>query len=168
MSADSEDKVGKLVEQEVQLQRLLRHDLPRAIPLAVHEDLRGYLFEMYRVDMGLPFDVKQVYCSAIRPGVVKGWHLHRQQWDMVTCVHGEIQLAVWKHEKEEGMTWVLSPRSLYAVVIPPGWYHGWRNIGQETALVVNCVSSLYNREQPDEERKDPHGINADVWETRDG
>lgn len=141
---------------------------PLFIEHRIHEDTRGFLYEIYRTDVGLPFDAKQVYCSAIRPGVIKGWHRHKEQWDFVTCVHGEIQLACYKDDVEAGEEWVLSQRMAASVIIPPMWWHGWRNIGGETALIVNCVSVCYDREHPDEERKPPFQANPDVWVTRHG
>jgi dTDP-4-dehydrorhamnose 3,5-epimerase len=38
------------------------------------------------------------------------------------------------------------------VHIPPGVYHGWKCIGWEEAIVVNCPTDPYNYEQPDEYR----------------
>jgi dTDP-4-dehydrorhamnose 3,5-epimerase len=48
-------------------------------------------------------------------------------------------------------------------------YHGWKCISEEEAIVINIPTEPYNREMPDEYRKDPH-IN-DIpysWERKDG
>lgn len=141
---------------------------PFVVRLVAHEDMRGYLFEIWRADVPDLPAVRQVYCSATRPGVVKGWHRHQKQWDMVTCVQGVVKVVTWRDSTTEGEWWILSPRNLLAVVIPPGYWHGWKNIGEGDALMVNCVSECYDPENPDDERMDPYEINRGVWVTRDG
>lgn len=46
-------------------------------------------------------------------------------------------------------------RAPVRVEIPPGVAHGWRALGGEEALVLNCVSEEYDGS--DERRCDPHG-----------
>jgi dTDP-4-dehydrorhamnose 3,5-epimerase len=38
------------------------------------------------------------------------------------------------------------------VRIPKGVYHGWKCIGNDEAIVINCPTEPYNYEQPDEHR----------------
>ena len=40
--------------------------------------------------------------------------------------------------------------------IPPGVHHGWMCIGQTEAYILNVVSEMYNYNEPDEYRTDPH------------
>jgi dTDP-4-dehydrorhamnose 3,5-epimerase len=35
------------------------------------------------------------------------------------------------------------------IVIPPGVYHGWKNIGADEATIVSMPSELYNHDGPD-------------------
>ena len=41
------------------------------------------------------------------------------------------------------------------VVVPPLIYHGFKCVGETEALVLNCPTEPYNREQPDEFRLPP-------------
>ena len=50
-------------------------------PLRIHADERGYLFEMLRSDEPLFQGFGQSYVTAVYPGVVKGWHFHKKQYD---------------------------------------------------------------------------------------
>ena len=52
--------------------------------------------------------------------------------------------------------------------IPPGVFHGLKNIGTDEALVVNVVSLPYDREEPDEVRVSPHGVLDFDWNRVDG
>jgi dTDP-4-dehydrorhamnose 3,5-epimerase len=41
------------------------------------------------------------------------------------------------------------------IEIPPEVWHGFKNIGQELAIIVNVPTELYNYESPDEFRMPP-------------
>lgn len=54
------------------------------------------------------------------------------------------------------------------ISIPKGVIHGFKCIGETEAIVINCPSEVYNYEDPDEFRIDPH--NSDIpydWTDRD-
>jgi len=104
----------------------------------------------------------QAYISATYPDVVKGFHKHDIQTDHVVCVAGQIKLVLvheWEvegtlcHRVEEHH---LSPMVPKMVIIPPGIWHGWMNVSTETALVVNFSTHPYDRDNPDEDRVNPH------------
>jgi dTDP-4-dehydrorhamnose 3,5-epimerase len=40
--------------------------------------------------------------------------------------------------------------------IPPFVFHGFKCIGEEEAMVINCPTETFNYEDPDEFRVDPH------------
>jgi dTDP-4-dehydrorhamnose 3,5-epimerase len=125
--------------------------------LKVIPDERGRLMEILRND-DEGFDrFGQVYLSTVRPGVVKGWHLHRVQEDLVTCVKGMVKLAMY--DARDGSPTQGLVREVFIgehnpqlVRIPAGVYHGWKCISDEEAYVINVPTEPYNRESPDEYR----------------
>jgi dTDP-4-dehydrorhamnose 3,5-epimerase len=44
---------------------------------------------------------------------------------------------------------MLGERNQGLVVIPPGVYHGWKNIGDDEASIISMPSQLYQYEEPD-------------------
>jgi len=141
----------------------------KAIP-----DQRGRLMENMRADDGLFIKFGQVYMTTTYPGVVKAWHLHKKQTDNVACVQGMIKLAVYD-PREDSRTYkevdeyYLGTHNPLLVQIPPGLYHGWMCVSQEEAIVVNVPTEVYNREDPDEFRLDPHANDIPYdWSRRDG
>ena len=64
-------------------------------PLKVIADERGYLMEMLRVDDPFFQSFGQVYCSVAYPGVVKGWHYHKVQWDHFVIVSGMMKVVLY-------------------------------------------------------------------------
>ncbi len=139
-------------------------------PLLWRTDQRGSLMELVRSDdpelMSEPFG--QVYCTTLYPGVVKGWHKHTEQWDRMACIHGRVMVGL-VDDREDSPTYgrtqrvFMGDRNALLVRIPPGVWHGLKNIGEHEAFVVNVPSAAYDRDAPDEIRERPHGVVNFDW-----
>ena len=127
----------------------------KKLKMAVDE--RGRLMEILRSDDNEFIKFGQVYITTNNPGVVKAWHLHKVQIDYVACVKGTIKLAI--HDPRDGSPtrgqtdeFIIGEHNPVLVVIPPGVYHGWMNIGDTESIVVNAPTEVYNYDKPDEFR----------------
>ena len=142
--------------------------------LVAHDDQRGWLAELVRSDDPDFTRFGQVYISVSYPGVVKAWHLHQKQIDLVTCVSGTILLVL--HDARQGSSTrgqtdehYLGRHALRRVRIPAGVHHGWKCVSGEEALVISLISELYDRANPDEIRLPPHSEEIPYdWTRRDG
>lgn len=142
--------------------------------LRIIPDDRGWLMEILRADDPECFTkFGQVYVSATYPGVVKAWHYHQRQVDNFTCVSGMVKLVLIDTRPgspTEGAVnefW-LGTHSPMLVQVPNLVYHGWKNIGQDVALVVNVPTEPYRHGDPDEYRVEPHGTLPYDWARKDG
>lgn len=146
----------------------------RVKDLQVIPDQRGWLAELVRSDDEDFVRFGQVYVSVTYPGVVKAWHMHTRQHDLVACLSGMILLVL--HDDREGSPTrgeiqeiylgELSPRR---VRIPPGVHHGWKCVSGREAMVLNVSSELYRHDAPDEVRLPPHGGQIPYdWSRYDG
>jgi dTDP-4-dehydrorhamnose 3,5-epimerase len=142
--------------------------------LRVIPDDRGWLMEILRADDPDFFEkFGQAYVSATYPGVVKAWHYHQRQIDNFACVTGMVKLVLIDTRPgspTEGAVnefW-LGTQNPMLVQVPNLVYHGWKNIGQDVALVVNVPSEPYRYGDPDEYRVDPHGMLPYDWTRKDG
>lgn len=142
--------------------------------LQVHPDQRGRLMEILRSDDEVFRKFGQVYMTTVYPGVVKAWHYHKVQEDNFAVLVGMVQIALYDPREDSptrGEVNVLHAgvHNPILVHVPPFVYHGFKNVGTEEAIVVNCPTEPYNREQPDEYRIDPfkNDIPHD-WNRRDG
>jgi dTDP-4-dehydrorhamnose 3,5-epimerase len=124
--------------------------------LKVVPDERGHLMECLRNDDDLFIKFGQMYMTTTLPGVVKGWHLHRVQWDNVVCVKGMIKLALY--DAREGSAtqgqvgeYFIGEHNPMLVRIPPGLYHGWKCVSTEEAYIVNAPTEVYDYAKPDQE-----------------
>jgi dTDP-4-dehydrorhamnose 3,5-epimerase len=142
--------------------------------LRVVADERGWLTEILRADDAEMFTkFGQVYVSATYPGVVKGWHYHRKQVDNFACIAGMVKLVLIDTRvgsPTEGTVneFFIGVQNPVLVQVPSLVYHGWKCISVEPALVVNVPNELYQHDEPDEYRLDPHGSLAYDWSRKDG
>lgn len=132
----------------------------RVKPLRVIPDERGRLMEILRSDDQLFQKFGQLYMTTAYPGVVKGWHYHHKQTDNFAVVKGMIKLVLY--DRREGSAthgevneFFIGDRNPQLVQIPALVLHGFKGVGTEEAIVINCPTELYNYKEPDEFRVDP-------------
>ncbi len=133
----------------------------RTKSLKLVPDERGWLMEMLRNDDPLFVKFGQLYATATYPGVVKGWHLHREQVDNFVCVAGMVKLVLYdpredSPSRKDVNEFFIGDRNALLVQVPAGVYHGWKCISPETSVVVNCPTEHYHYDKPDEVRLDAH------------
>lgn len=137
-------------------------------------DERGALTEILRSDDPELVGFGQVYMTTTYPEVVKGWHYHLRQTDMICCVSGEIKLALYDDREGSATRGVvnevfLGDSNRLIVKVPSGVYHGWKCVGERAALIINIPDQLYDYRSPDEHRVDPHENDIPYsWARRDG
>lgn len=125
--------------------------------LKIHNDERGRLMEILRNDDSIYEKFGQVYMTTNYPGVIKAWHCHSKQRDFVTCVKGMIKLVLYD-DRDDSKTrgsieeYFIGEHNNRLITIPPGVYHGWKNIRNDESIVISVISELYNRDNPDELR----------------
>ncbi len=148
----------------------------QVIDLTVHMDDRGFLCEIIRRtpqgnEPQLPYsvahDIRQVYIvgDPVR-GTVRAFHKHEVLWDWFCIVHGTAKFVL-KDDRPDSPTYgemmmvVVGDRRSRLIVVPPGVYHGWMSLEDDT-LMVSTASEVYNQENPDEVRIPPDSF-GDVW-----
>ena len=130
--------------------------------LMVIPDERGRLFEMLRKDDPIFRKFGQAYCTTVYPGVVKGWHYHKRQYDNFVCVSGMIKLVLYDDRagsstKGRVNEFFLGTHQPLLVQVPPHVWHGFKGISAPEAVVINVPSEPYHRKRPDEYRAATHG-----------
>jgi dTDP-4-dehydrorhamnose 3,5-epimerase len=116
-------------------------------PLKKHTDSRGWLVELYRDDT-LPEGFRPVmsYFSMTHPGVGRGPHEHRHQTDGFLFFDGQYELHLWENRPGEPEAYEVhrvGEDNPTFVTVPPGVVHGYRNVGQRDAFVINVPDKLY-------------------------
>lgn len=141
-------------------------------PLRKILDERGSIFHMLRADDELFEKFGEIYFSSVNPGVVKGWHLHKEMILNYACVSGKIKLVLFddrKSSKTKGnlMEIFLGDENYILVKIPPKVWNGFKGIGVFPSIVANC--STLPHDPKEIKRMDPlkNFIGYD-WELKQG
>ncbi|MBA7484117.1 hypothetical protein ES707_19641 [subsurface metagenome] len=142
--------------------------------LKVIPDERGRLMEMLRRDDEMFSGFGQVYMTTAYPGVVKGWHYHKKQYDNMAVVKGTMKIVLYDRREDsptyrEVNEFFAGEHNPILVHIPPYVYHGFKCVSQEEAIVVNTPTEVYDYDQPDEFRVHPHENDIPYdWGRKDG
>jgi dTDP-4-dehydrorhamnose 3,5-epimerase len=142
--------------------------------LKVIADERGRLMEMLRSDD--PFFEKfgQSYMTTAYPGAVKAWHYHKNQTDHFTVIKGMAKVVLYDGRegsptKGEVNEFFMGEHNPILVRIPNNVFHGFKNIGIDECIIVNCPNQTYRYDSPDEFRLDAHSPEIPYdWSRKDG
>jgi dTDP-4-dehydrorhamnose 3,5-epimerase len=123
-----------------------------------HSDERGTVTELYNTEWKWhPDPLVFAYCFTIRPGVVKGWSLHKLHQDRYCILQGEMELLMYD-VREGSPTYgqisriVLSEHSRRLVNVPTFVWHADRNIGTRDVVCINFPTQPYDHANPDKYR----------------
>ena len=136
-----------------------------AVPLAIsgcHEleltpssDRRGSFWKIFQssmfAELGLPFDVRELFVSRSHRGVIRGLHYQAPPADVakvVCCLEGEVldavvDLRVGSPTYAQSCVVELSASRANAVFVPPGCAHGFLVTGDD-ALVAYLQSGEHD------------------------
>ena len=137
-------------------------------------DERGRLGEIMRADDPWFEKFGQVYFTTTYPGVVKAWHFHKKQTDHFYVIKGTVKIALYDQRQGSPTQGVVNELYLGEhcpglLRIPPGVLHGWMCVGETESYILNIASEVYNYQQPDELRTDPHDNDIPYdWMRKDG
>ncbi len=120
----------------------------RRLPLALHEDERGWFAELVRAS-ALPKPIKQANLSRSRAGVVRGLHYHeRGQDDVFVCLSGTVRVVVLDRMSGETFTEDVGDDNRVAIYVPGTHAHGYEALTD--CLFMYLVTEEYDAANPDE------------------
>ena len=140
------------------------------IKLEPHVDDRGYLIEILRATDKYFTKFGQVYIVGdVSRGTIRAFHKHNVLWDFFFISHGTAKFAFYDDRPESPtykkmFTVVIGEKNPSLIVVPPGVFHGWMALEDDTQL-ISIASEVYNREKPDEVRVPPNSFGYE-WEVK--
>jgi dTDP-4-dehydrorhamnose 3,5-epimerase len=148
-------------------------------PLRRSFDERGSFMEVIRADWGdLIGDdrILQANLSMTYPGIVRAWHRHeRGQVDYFVAVRGALKICAYDEASGELDEIVAAERDPSVIRVPGRYWHGFKAIGDEPAILLYFVNRLYDYGDPDEARRPwndpaivPRSINGNAADPRVG
>lgn len=121
-------------------------------------DERGWVCEMFDPRWGWnEHPLVFVYTFTIRPGMIKGWGLHKKHEDRYFMLFGEMEAVLYDARPDSPTRGliskiVLSEHRRRLMNIPAGIWHADRNIGAKDVVVVNFPTIQYDYAHPDKFR----------------
>ncbi len=142
----------------------------KLVELVAHADDRGYLIEILRATDEHFTKFGQVYIVGnMSRGTIRAFHKHETLWDWFFIGHGSAKFAV-RDDRPESSTYevmdthVITQRNPSLLVVPPGVFHGWMSLEDDTQL-ISTASEVYNRDKPDEVRVPPDSFGY-TWDVQ--
>ncbi len=124
---------------------------------AIHDE-RGHLTEIFDARWDWSSEpYRQGYLTTLRPGVVKGWALHKTHEDRYFVVSGEMMLVTYDPRPESATYGLLSKLVLTGdqpriVNIRKFVWHADWNIGTGDVVLMNFPTVPYDHANPDKYR----------------
>lgn len=114
-------------------------------PLRQIPDERGKIMHMLRCDDPHFERFGEIYFSVVYPGVIKGWHLHKEMTLNYAVVSGMIKLVLYDDRPDsptrgELQELFIGDSNYVLVRIPPGVWNGFKGVGVLPAIVANCAT----------------------------
>lgn len=126
--------------------------------LVLHTDDRGTVCEMFdpRWDWH-PDPLVFSYFYTIRPGLIKGWAMHKIHEDRYCMMQGEMKIVLYDPRPESSTSGLvvelyLTEHRRQLLSIPVGVWHADQNIGDKDCLIVNFPTIQYDHANPDKYR----------------
>jgi len=126
--------------------------------ISTHVDERGMVCEMYDPRWGWHDEAMVFsYFYTIRPGVIKGWGMHKKHEDRYFVMFGEMELVLYdarENSKTKGLVTKIYVTEFQRCVlnIPSGVWHANRNVGLKDLVIVNFPTIQYEHQSPDKYR----------------
>lgn len=117
----------------------------RVRPLDVIRDGRGEVRHMLRSDDRWFKRFGEIYFSLVKPGKVKGWHLHARMTLNYAVPRGRIRLVLYdarpRSPTRGRVMTILTGEDRYRLVtVPPGVWNAFQGLGRLPSLVANCAT----------------------------
>ncbi|MFB3888945.1 MAG: dTDP-4-dehydrorhamnose 3,5-epimerase family protein [Candidatus Bathyarchaeia archaeon] len=126
-------------------------------PIKRVSDERGSFAEIMRKDwkdLWGEDQAVQANLSVTYPGIVRAWHRHlRGQIDYFIALKGAIKICAFDEKTGELDEIVSTGQEPQIVRVPGHYWHGFKAVGDERAMLLYFTTNLYDPAKPDEERK---------------
>jgi dTDP-4-dehydrorhamnose 3,5-epimerase len=126
-------------------------------PIKRFSDERGFFTEVMRKDWKDLFaedKIAQANLSVTYPGVIRAWHRHlRGQTDYFIALKGAIKICAYDEKTKELNEIISTDQDMQIVRMPGHYWHGFKAVGNEQAMLLYFTTNLYDYANPDEERR---------------
>lgn len=127
-------------------------------PTPTHVDERGILAEGLDPRWGWHKEpIVYSYVYTVRPGMTKGWAVHKEHEDRYFIVSGEARVVLYDERPDSptkglvAQVW-MTEHQRGVMNIPAGIWHATQNVGATDVIMVNYPTKPYAHENPEKYR----------------
>ncbi len=124
--------------------------------LKVNADSRGYFMEVLRDDWDVLDKMEQVSVSITMPGVIKAFHVHEEQDEILHILDGMARLVLYDLRQNSSTKGKLFEKVIGRdvgkefIFIPRGVAHAYQVLGTEPLRSLYVANKVYNKDKPDQ------------------
>jgi dTDP-4-dehydrorhamnose 3,5-epimerase len=126
-------------------------------PLKRFPDERGFFTEIFRKDWKDLIEddnIAQANFSITYPNIIRAWHRHTKgQTDYFVVLKGALKMCAYNEKTKELNEIISTGQDLQIVRMPGHYWHGFKAMGDEPAMLLYLTTKLYDYANPDEERR---------------
>jgi dTDP-4-dehydrorhamnose 3,5-epimerase len=139
-------------------------DLIEGVALVEVRNVLGdtsHVTEIFRRDwLGEQAEIDQIFQVTLQGHGVTAWHTHLATTDRLFVNHGLAKVVLYDGRPDSATHGQVNEFRLGEirpglVVVPPGVWHGVRNLRAEPSTIINVVDRAYTYEDPDHWRLPP-------------
>lgn len=112
----------------------------------LNKNPNGFLMELYKDG-----EKTTAYLTTVKPGMFKGYHLHRVRAARYVILKGKMTITLFKPETQEKEDYVLDAENPKRLFIPKDIATGLLNTGSEEAWLINYPNPPYDPSLKDEQ-----------------
>ncbi|HLB31927.1 MAG TPA: dTDP-4-dehydrorhamnose 3,5-epimerase family protein [Patescibacteria group bacterium] len=121
-------------------------------------DERGCIYHMIKKEDEDFNGFGEIYFSTIYPGVVKGWHIHKEMELNYAVISGDIKMVLYddrpRSKTKGNLMEIFTGEENYLLIkVPPKVWNGFKGVGVKEAIVANCATLSHDSSEI--ERLDP-------------
>lgn len=118
-------------------------------PKKVIGDSQGVVLHHLRSDDPRFAGFGEIYCSAVPPGVVRAWKLHKKICQRMIVPVGKVRFVLYDprkgsptHGKIQEIELSRENHGLFGT--PPGIWYGFEGLGPGESIIVNCANEPHD------------------------
>lgn len=124
----------------------------RFAPLKCIPDERGAIYHMLKTTDPHFEKFGEIYFSAVNPGAIKAWHIHKQMTLNYAVIVGRIKMVLFDDRDGSPTKGVLQelflgPENYALVTVPPLVWNGFKGIDAGRSIVANCSTIPHDPEE---------------------
>lgn len=123
-------------------------------------DGRGFSF--FDVFGDVPYG--QINIGNLHSGIIKAFHRHQHQTDFWQCISGDIHVICMSPDCSVIKHFYIGEHNTAILEIPPGFWHGYCNVGDKVSTLLYLVTKRYDPVNADEERLAWDYKGKEIWE----